>query len=149
VELSSAVPFGVFLGDILAQPRLNTLLLAVFAGAALLVAAIGLFGLLATMIRQRTHELGVRMALGATSGDLRRMIVSRGVLIAGIGAAIGLAGAALANRLVVALLYEVTPTDGITLVAVTVLLLIVAGCASFAAARASTRIDPAIALRAE
>lgn len=149
VELSSAVPFGIFLGDILARPRLDTLLLAVFAGAALLVAAIGLFGLLATMIRQRTHELGVRMALGATRRDLRRMIVGRGVLIAGIGAAIGLAGAALANRLVVALLYEVSPTDGMTLAAVTVLLLTVAGCASVAAARASTRIDPAIALRAE
>jgi hypothetical protein len=78
VALASAAPFETFLGGPLAQPRLNALLLAVFAGAAVALAAVGLFGVMATMVRQRTRELGVRMALGATGRDLRRMVMRRG-----------------------------------------------------------------------
>src|SRR3989442_201463 len=116
VALASAAPFGTLLDGPLAQPRLNALLLAVFAGAAVALAAIGLFGVMMTMVRQRTRELGVRMALGATARDLRRMVMGRGLAISSVGAVLGLVGALLTNRLVAAILYEVTPTDPTTLV---------------------------------
>ena len=149
VALASAVPFGTFLEGPLAQPRLNALLLAVFAGSAVALAAVGLFGAMATMVRQRTRELGVRMALGATARDLRRMVMRRGLVVAGAGSALGLVGALLANRLLVALLYDVTPTDLATLTAVTGFLIGVAALASLIPAQSTTRIDAVIALRAE
>src|SRR5207244_12450242 len=149
VALASAAPFGDFLEGPLAQPRLNALLLAVFAGAAVALAAVGLFGAMATMVRQRTRELGVRMALGATARDLQRMVMRRGLTIAGVGAVVGLLGALLATRLLVALLYDVTPTDLTTLTAVTGLLIGVTELASLIPARSTTRIDAVVALRAE
>jgi ABC-type antimicrobial peptide transport system permease subunit len=149
VALVSAAPFDELLERPLAQPRLNALLLAVFAGAAAALAAVGLFGVMSTMVRQRRHDLGVRMALGATAHDLRRMVMLRAVTIAATGAVAGLAGALLANRLLAAMLYEVSPTDGATLAVVTVFLLGIALIASLVPARASTRIDPANVLRAE
>ena len=128
---------------------MNALLLAVFAGAAVVLAAVGLFGAMATMVRQRTRELGVRMALGANARDLRRMVMSRGLAIAAIGSVLGLIGALLANRLLLVLLYDVTPTDPATLSAVTGFLIVVAAVATLIPARTSTRIDPVVALRAE
>jgi putative ABC transport system permease protein len=149
VALTSAASFETYLDGPLAQPRLNALLLAVFAGAAVVLAAVGLFGAMATMVRQRTRELGVRMALGANAGDLRRMVLGRGLTIAAIGSALGLIGALVANRLMLGLLYDVTPTDLATLVAVTAFLIVVSALASLIPARATTRIDPVAALRAE
>lgn len=149
VALASAAPFETFLEGPLAQPRLNMLLLALFAGAAVVLAAVGLFGAMATMVRQRTRELGVRMALGASAGDLRRIVVRRGLAIAGIGSVLGLIGALLANHLLQDLLYDVTPTDLATLAAVTGFLIAVSGLACLIPARATTRIDPVVALRAE
>jgi ABC-type antimicrobial peptide transport system permease subunit len=149
VALASAAPFDTFLDRPLAQPRLNALLLAVFASAAVALAAIGLLGVMATMVRQRTRELGVRMALGATAGDVRRMVMRRGLAIAMAGMGVGLVGALGANRLLTAMLYDVSPTDGVTLVVVTGLLLGIATVATGIPARSSTRIDPAIALRVE
>ena len=149
VALASAAPFATYLDGPLAQPRLNALLLAVFAAAAVVLAAVGLLGVMATMVRQRTRELGVRMALGATANDLRRMVLRRGLAIATIGVGAGLVGALLANRLLSAMLYEVSPTDGVTLAVVAGVLLAVAVIASFIPARAITRIDPVSALRAE
>jgi predicted permease len=149
VALANAAPFETYLARPLAQPRLNALLLAVFAAAAVTLAAIGLFGVMATMVRQRTRELGVRMALGATARDLRRMVMRRGLTIAAAGAVVGLLAALLANRLLASMLYEVSPTDGATLAAVTIALLVVAALASLIPARSSTRIDAVIALRAE
>ncbi len=149
VALASAAPFGTLLDGPLAQPRLNALLLAVFAGAAVALAAVGLFGAMATMVRQRTRELGVRMALGATARDVRRMVLRRGLAVASAGSVLGLLGALLANRTLVALLYGVTPTDLVTLTAVTGFLLGVALLASLVPARATARIDPVVALRAE
>src|SRR3989449_9961802 len=90
VALASAAPFGTYLEGRLAQPRLNALLLGVFAGSAVALAAVGLFGAMATMVRQRTRELGVRMALGATARDLRRMVMGRGLAVASVGSALGL-----------------------------------------------------------
>jgi predicted permease len=149
VALATAAPFETYLEGPLAQPRVNALLLAVFAGAAVALAAVGLFGVMATMVRQRTQELGIRLALGATPRDLRRMVLRRGLAIGVVGLVPGVVGALLANQLLVALLYEVSPTDGVTLVATAGLLLGVAGLASAIPARFSTRVDPVIALRAE
>jgi len=149
IGLASAAPFGSFLDGPLAPPRLNALLLAVFACAAVVLAGIGLFGVMATMVGQRTREFGVRMALGATGQELRLMVLRRGLTLATIGVVTGLLGALLANRLLLALLYQVSPTDPVTLSIVVVLLLTVAGLASLFPARSSTRIDPVQALRAD
>jgi predicted permease len=149
VALVSAAPFESFLDGPLAQPRLNALLLAMFAGAAVALAAVGLFGTVTTMVRQRTRELGLRLALGATAGELRRMVMRRGLAIAVTGSGFGLCGALLTNRLLSAMLYNVTPTDLATLTGVTGFLIVVAALASFVPARATTRIDPMVALRTE
>lgn len=149
VALASAAPFESFLEGPLAQPRLNALLLAVFAGAAVALAAVGLFGAMATMVRQRTRELGVRMALGATAREVRGMVMRRGLAIAASGSVLGLIGAVLMNRLLSALLYDVTPTDLLTMVVVTGFLIMVATLASLIPAQASTRIDPIVALRTD
>ena len=149
VDLASAAPFETFLETPLAQPRLNALLLAVFAASALTLASIGLFGVVATMVRLRTREFGVRMALGATAADVRGIVLKRGIAIAATGSALGLAGALLTNRLLAALLYQVSPTDGATLGVVSAALLAVALLASLIPARQATRVDPMISLRAE
>ena len=113
------------------------------------MAAVGLFGAMATMVRQRTRELGVRMALGATARDVRRMVMRRGFLIAGLGSVLGLVGAVLANRLLAAMLYEVTPTDPATLTTVAALLLAVGLVACYVPARQAMQVDPMAALRTE
>jgi putative ABC transport system permease protein len=149
VALAEATPFEAFIEGPLAQPRVNAFLLVVFAGAALALAAVGLFGVVVTMVRHRTQELGIRLALGAAPRDLRHMVMRRGLAIAAAGLVPGLVGAQLANRLLAALLYQVSPTDGVTLVVTAGLLLGVAGLASAIPAQFSTRVDPVSALRAE
>lgn len=149
VALASAAPFATLLERPLAQPRLNAFLLAVFAVGGVTLAAIGLFGVMATMVRQRTRELGVRMALGATAQDLRFMVIRRGLAIAAVGLTLGIGGALLTNRLLSALLYDVSPTDAVTLAVVAGMLLSVALLASGIPAHSSTRIDPVKALRTE
>lgn len=149
VALASAAPFDTYLDGPLEQPRLNALLLAVFAGAAVALAAIGLFGVMATMVRQRTRELGIRLALGATVGDLRRMVMKRGLAIAAAGTGLGLAGALGANRLMTAMLYDVSPTDGVTFATAAGLLFGVAAVATAIPASSGTRIDPVLALRVD
>jgi putative ABC transport system permease protein len=149
VELASAAPFAMLLEKPLAQPRLNALLLAVFAGAAVALAAVGLFGVMTAMVRQRTRELGVRMALGATAANVERLVLRRGMALAAIGASLGLLGALAANRLLAAMLFEVSPTDLPTLGLAVMLLLAVAALASIIPARSSTRIEPVVALQAE
>ncbi len=149
VELASAAPFDAFLLAPLAQPRLNALLLAVFAGAAVALACIGLFGVMATSVRQRRREFGIRMAVGADARDVRRIVTRRGLMIAAPGIAVGLLGAIVVNRLLGAMLYDVSPTDVATLVAVSAFVLITAAAATLLPARSTTRISPTEALRSE
>ena len=149
VALVSVASFGTFLQGPLAQPRMNALLLAVFAAAALTIATVGLFGVMAAMVRQRTRELGIRLALGAAPRDLQRMVMRRGLTVAAGGVLVGLLGAFLASRLLVPLLYNVAPTDGVTLLVATAVLLGVASLATAIPARLSTRVDPLLALRAD
>jgi len=133
----------------LAQPRLEAMLLAGFALAAVVLAAVGLYGIMATAVIQQTRELGVRMALGATSGRLRQMVLGQALWVAGAGAAVGLLGALAGSRLLTSMLFEISPTDPVTLAGGLALLLAVALFAAYLPARRATRIDPAQALRAE
>ena len=149
VALASAAPFERFFQGPLAQPRLNALLLAIFAGAAAVLAGVGLFGVMASMVRQRWHEFGVRMALGATAADIARLVLRRAIVLAACGILIGLLGTRMATGLLRSLLFDVSPTDVFTLGAVVLSLLLVSLLASVAPARASTRVQPASALRAE
>jgi ABC-type antimicrobial peptide transport system permease subunit len=149
VELASAAPFATFLERPLAQPRLNAFLLALFAGAAVTLAAVGLFAIMAAMVRQRTRELGVRMALGATAANVERLVLRRGMALAVLGVSLGMLAALASNRMLAAMTFHVSPTDATTLVLAAAVLLGVAGIASIIPARSSTRIDPLVALQAE
>jgi putative ABC transport system permease protein len=137
------------LADSVAEPRFYMLLLAVFAVAALFLAAIGIYGVLAIAVRQRTGEIGVRRALGAQAGDVLRMVIGRALALAGGGLVLGLLAAFALTRLLAGLLYGVTPTDPSTFAGVAALLAAVALLASFLPARRAAAVDPVQALREE
>ena len=125
------------------------MLLAAFAATAVILAAVGLFGVIATMVRHRTGEFGIRMALGATPGGVRRLVMGRGLAVAAAGTMAGIGGALVAIRLLTDLLFEVGPSDLVTLGLATALILGVAALATFIPAQATKRVDPGISLRAE
>jgi putative ABC transport system permease protein len=127
--------------------RFAMLLMSLFAALALLLAAVGLYGVISCSVAQRTREIGIRMALGARGGDVVRMVVRRGLALAAIGLALGLAAALAVTRLLSSLLFSVRPTDPLTFVSLAALLLAVAGVASFLPARRAARVDPIEALR--
>jgi putative ABC transport system permease protein len=131
------------------QPRFNLLLVGLFAGLALVLAAVGIYGVMAYSVTERTHEIGIRMALGAKQSDVLRLVVREGMALAAIGGAIGLAGAFALTRLLGGLLYQVQATDPAIFGAVPCLFAAVAFLASYIPARRATRVDPLIALRWE
>ncbi len=132
-----------------AGPRFNTSLLGIFASVALLLAAIGIYGVLAYAVSERTHEIGIRQALGAQSRDVLRLVLMQGIRMAGVGAAIGFVAAVALTHLMAGLLYGVTATDPLTLVGMTVILLLVAVLACWIPAWRATRVNPMVALRHE
>ena len=142
-------PMDELLAAPMSQPRMSALLMSVFAVAALLLAASGLYGLMASIVRERTRESGIRMALGAAPERLRRDVLTHALAVAGVGAAIGIVGALATSRVLSAILFEVSPTDPVALAAACAVLLIVVLIAAYAPARRATRVDPAIALRAD
>ncbi|MBI3405656.1 MAG: FtsX-like permease family protein, partial [Acidobacteria bacterium] len=131
------------------QQRMAGSLLGVFGALALVLAAVGLYGVMAYTVAQRTHEIGVRMALGARRADILQMILRTGMSVTGIGVALGLAAAFGASRLLAKLLFGVSPNDAVTYSGVAVLLLAVALLACWIPARRATRVNPIIALRYE
>jgi len=134
---------------LMAQRRFVLLLLGGFAGAALLLAAIGLYGVIAYAVSQRTREIGIRMALGASRGNVLGLVLRQGLTLAGIGVALGVPAALGMTRLLTTFLYEVKPGDPLTFVGVSLTLLLVALLACFIPARRAARVDPMVALRAE
>jgi putative ABC transport system permease protein len=131
------------------QPRFDTMLLAMFAGIALLLAAIGIYGLIAYSVAQRTHEIGVRMALGAARADVVRMVIRQGASLAAIGIAAGLGGAFALTRLLKTMLFGVGVTDTLTFAAAPLGMMLVVLLATFLPALRATRISPVAALRTD
>jgi putative ABC transport system permease protein len=132
-----------------ARVTFTLLLLGIGAGMALLLSTVGLYGVLSYIVSQRWGEIGIRMALGAQAGDVLRLVVRRGLVLAIAGAALGLVGAFAVTRVLSGMLFGVSPTDPAAFGAVTLVLVLVALVASYLPARRATRVDPMIALRAE
>jgi putative ABC transport system permease protein len=149
LPLSNISTMEQWVSNTAAQPRLNAQLLAVFAGVALLIAAIGIYGVLAFSVNQRTREIGLRMALGAQPEGVLRLVVGEGMVLALGGVGIGLVAAAALSRTLSSLLFEVPERDPATFAGVAVMLLLVALVACVMPARRASRVDPLIALREE
>ena len=141
--------FDQYLGTAIAQPRFNALLLGMFGLLALLLTAIGLYGVMAYSVAQRTQEIGIRMALGAQVGDVLKMVLRQGLILTGIGLTAGLTGAFFLTQLLTKLLYGIGTTDPVTFVVTSVILTGVALLACLVPARRATKVDPMIALRYE
>jgi putative ABC transport system permease protein len=148
-SLWDARPMDELLAAPLAQPRLGALLLGGFAFVSMLLAAIGLYGVMASSVRASTRELGVRAALGASPERLRRGVLAQAMVVAGAGAVVGLAVALATSRLLSTLLFEVSPGDPVSLVGAAAVLMLVALMAAYLPARRATRIDPVEALRVD
>ncbi|HKQ93286.1 MAG TPA: ABC transporter permease [Blastocatellia bacterium] len=138
-----------YLGVAVAQPKFNALLLSLFAGLALLLTAIGLYGVMAYAVVQRAQEIGIRIALGAQAGDVLKMVLRQGLKLTTLGLAIGLAAAYALTRYMQSLLFGVKATDPSTFAAIALTLIAVALVACWVPARRATKVDPMIALRCE
>jgi predicted permease len=131
------------------QHRFNLFLLGLFATVALVLALVGIYAVMSESVNARTHEIGIRMALGARAADVLRMVVGQGMTLAIIGIGIGLFGALWLTRFMATLLYEVSPTDGVTFLLIPLVVALVVLCACLIPARRATRVDPLVALRDE
>jgi putative ABC transport system permease protein len=135
--------------DSVAEPRFNTLIFSGFGGLALILAAIGIYGVMSYSVTQRIKEIGIRMSLGAQRGDIFRMVVSRGLGLALIGVGLGIAGALYLTKYLETLLFQIKGTDPVTFIAVGSLMIAVAVLACYLPARRATKVDPMITLRYE
>jgi len=149
VPVSNVNTMDQLVAQSVAQRRFGMFLLTGFAALALLLAAIGIYGVISYSVAQRTQEIGVRMALGARTADVLKLVMTNGLKLAAMGLAIGLVGAFLLTRLMARLLFHVGPTDAVTFASVSVGLLVVAFLACYLPARRATKVDPLVALRYE
>jgi putative ABC transport system permease protein len=137
------------ISESVARPRFYMLLLTSFAAVALVLSAVGIYGVIAYLVTMRTRELGIRIALGASNADVLRLVLREGVVVSALGLLVGTVGALALSRLLASLLFEVAPTDPLTFVIVAATLASVALAASFIPARRASRLDPLVAIRAE
>jgi ABC-type antimicrobial peptide transport system permease subunit len=142
-------PMDIVVANTVAQPRLNVMLLGALALVALALASIGIYGVIAYSVAQRRREIGVRIALGATKGDLGRLVIGEGLRLCAIGVVLGTAGAFAVTRMMERLVYGISTTDPTTFVVVPLVLTGVALAACALPARRAARVDPMTALRAE
>jgi putative ABC transport system permease protein len=149
VPLRDVKTLDDYVSDSVATPRFDTLLLGIFAGVALLLTSVGLYGVVSYSVAQRTREIGIRVALGAQRGDISRMVIRQGILLGLIGVVAGLMGAFALRHVIASWLYGVGPTDIGLLMGIALLLIGIAFCASYAPAIRATKVDPLIALRNE
>jgi putative ABC transport system permease protein len=149
VPLFAVKSMEEYMSASVAAPRFSTTLLAIFAGVALVLTIVGLYGVMSYSVAQRTNEIGIRLALGAQSRDVLMMVVKQGSMLILLGLVIGLAGAYALTRLIESLLFGVTPKDPFTFAAVAVLLAVVALMACYIPAWRATKVDPLEALRYE
>jgi putative ABC transport system permease protein len=149
VPIGDVEPLEHIVERVTGQPRFRALLISSFAVAALLLATVGLYGLISYTVAQRSPEIGVRLALGATPGQVGRLIVGQGLALAASGVVLGLLGAIAATRLLEGLLFSVSTTDPTVYATLAGLLLAIAALACYVPARRAMRVDPVVALRSE
>lgn len=149
LPVSAVRPLGDVFAESIARPRLTAVAMGIFAAAALLLAALGVYGIVAYSVSQRTREFGIRIALGANTGQIIGMVVGQNLRVVALGLAVGLLSAVPAMRLLGGLLFQVGPNDPATFVAIGVTLTLVAVVASYLPARRGTRVDPVVTLKAE
>ena len=149
VPVAAPVPLKSFVDEALAPTRFALVLIAVFAGVAVVLSSIGLYGVISYSVRQRTHELAIRMAFGADQRGLIRMVLRHGLMLTAAGVGVGVIGSLLLTRLISGLLYGVTATDPLTYLSITALLGVVALAACYIPAVRATRVAPVEALRVE
>jgi putative ABC transport system permease protein len=147
--IAAVRPMTEWVDSSVAAPRYRTMLFGMFAALAMILAATGIYGVMSYSVAQRTHEIGVRMALGAARFDVLKLVVGQGMLLTLIGVVLGLAGAFGLTRVMASLLFGVTAKDPITFAVVPALLITVAFVACFVPARRATKVDPLVALRYE
>jgi len=149
LEAAALKPMTDVMAETVSQPRFNVVLLSAFAGLALLLAAVGIYGVISYSVVQRTKEIGIRMALGADRGDVVRLVTGEGLRLGAMGVVAGLLGAAASARVLASLLFEVRPTDAMTYASAAAFLIVVALAASAVPAWRATLVAPVSALRAE
>ena len=149
LPVANMQPLTQLMSEAAAQPRLTVLIFGIFASAALALAAIGVYGVMSYLVSQGTHDIGVRMALGAQRSSILGMVVRQGLELTGAGIVVGLIGAALLTRVMASLLFGVSAMDLLTFSTVPVILAATAALACYLPALRATRVDPVIALREE